>query len=686
MIISIANQIARIKDNIGSAYDGLEQKGAVLPETENSANLRTAVNSLPDVGEKMDLAADTVSKPLAGLPQGQGFYTDNTIGVKTSPALSGTAQTIEAYSTQYLDAALSAKADKAATLAGYGITDAYTKAEVDRAIADISEGSVPAYIESEVSGLAEAVNARRNQHTLTMLFISDIHVDPKGSQYSASAVTQTNTSLRHAGQAISLLSEKVPFDLMCMLGDYVGGTSQTVESGLACFKDVNEALEKGFSKAQNIRICGNHDSISYSRYAAHDYYTPDQLYNLTGRYNSSPVYGCREKNYGYIDLDAQKVRIIFVNANVSEAGLSAGYIEMGYYDDDQLQWFADTLGEVGTKTGWSFMVLSHQPLDFMTGHDCGDILASYAAGGAVSLRSGSVSYDFSGRNSAQFIMNVHGHIHNCLTSHLYQHSGNTASATSYIRQAIPNACFYFNGNSYDSSSEYDSYRHGISYDDGLFSRQENKTADSANDTAFTVLTVDTNTSTVYVDQYGFGNSKGCNRSFNYSTGVISSDSGPRGTTPTPTPSYTNQLPISQYPIGTVSGVMNGKRWSSSGSLKDKESEVAYAKASGYIPISTGDVVRMSGVKFGPSTVQKNTTAYLQSFGSGGSVANMAYAGQFTSGTSSVSVFADIQYDNNGNVVRFTYNGGNGYLTLCSNSTESHGGIPDDAVLTINEAI
>ena len=53
--MSINGEIARIKDNIASSYTVLESKGAVIPETRNSANLSAAVGSLPSAAEKMDL-------------------------------------------------------------------------------------------------------------------------------------------------------------------------------------------------------------------------------------------------------------------------------------------------------------------------------------------------------------------------------------------------------------------------------------------------------------------------------------------------------------------------------------------------------------------------------------------------------------------------------------------------------
>lgn len=45
--MSIATQITRIKGNIASAYDAIETKGGTLPTDENSANLPSAIATIP---------------------------------------------------------------------------------------------------------------------------------------------------------------------------------------------------------------------------------------------------------------------------------------------------------------------------------------------------------------------------------------------------------------------------------------------------------------------------------------------------------------------------------------------------------------------------------------------------------------------------------------------------------------
>ena len=44
--MSIASEITRIKNNIASAYNEIESKGGTIPQTPNSSNLATAVESI----------------------------------------------------------------------------------------------------------------------------------------------------------------------------------------------------------------------------------------------------------------------------------------------------------------------------------------------------------------------------------------------------------------------------------------------------------------------------------------------------------------------------------------------------------------------------------------------------------------------------------------------------------------
>ena len=64
--MSIASEISRINTNIASAYTAVSNKGGTLPQTQNSANLATAINSISGGGGSTSDATATASDILTG--------------------------------------------------------------------------------------------------------------------------------------------------------------------------------------------------------------------------------------------------------------------------------------------------------------------------------------------------------------------------------------------------------------------------------------------------------------------------------------------------------------------------------------------------------------------------------------------------------------------------------------------
>lgn len=53
--MSIQSEISRINGNVANAYSALSKKGATLPNTQNTNNLVSTINSIP-VAEAMTIA------------------------------------------------------------------------------------------------------------------------------------------------------------------------------------------------------------------------------------------------------------------------------------------------------------------------------------------------------------------------------------------------------------------------------------------------------------------------------------------------------------------------------------------------------------------------------------------------------------------------------------------------------
>ena len=73
--MTIASEITRINNNIASAYTAINNKGGTLPETQNSANLATAIESIPSGG--------------SGYTELPNYQVENGVASKRSGALTG---------------------------------------------------------------------------------------------------------------------------------------------------------------------------------------------------------------------------------------------------------------------------------------------------------------------------------------------------------------------------------------------------------------------------------------------------------------------------------------------------------------------------------------------------------------------------------------------------------------------
>lgn len=227
------------------------------------------------------------------------------------------------------------------------------------------------------------------------------------------------------------------------------------------------------------------------------------------------------------DLDTHKTRVITLNTS-EETGLSSA----------QLQWFAKTLDLSGKADAenWSILILSHMPLDFGTLLDsAGRILDGYLSGSPVSFlwEETAVEYDFTGKNQAEIIGNIHGFTRCLLADNLYlAKDTGTMYRSPIVRVCIPNmgaeSTNLFSANGYADSN-------GIEYSEA---ETYDKISGTEKAIAFNVVTVDLEQKVIHCTNYGAG----YDREIPYASGLLSET--PVSGTPAPAGTYINQVPIS----------------------------------------------------------------------------------------------------------------------------------------------
>lgn len=375
--------------------------------------------------------------------------------------------------------------------------------------------SVPDYVRTEAARVAAAVSACQNGNTVTLLACSDIHHSTVHTY-----ADQMAESLLHCGQGMELVRRQVQVDFAAMLGDMIWDSGETADQAMAAMKEVNAALHGAFSGIPNFRLKGNHDQLP----SADTPLTEDQVYAHIGLYNRGGSFDYTNRAAGYCRRDLEEFNIRVIALNTSE-GDDGGFS----LSSAQIAWLTDALN---VEDNWGCIILSHHPLDW-GGTDSAVMNAVAAAGDKV-------------------ICNIHGHVHNYKVDYL--------GSTGIRRIAVPNAAFY-RTNEYGQNGGAENTE-GIEFGEIV---TYGKTADSAEDTAFCVITVDRVTGTVYAAHYGAGYDRTVTVDFSgdiedddptgdSSDTEDSGDTGDSGSTGG-SGNYTNVVPTSY--AYDLSGVFNG---------------------------------------------------------------------------------------------------------------------------------
>lgn len=371
-----------------------------------------------------------------------------------------------------------------------GSSDTYTPAQMASAINSlpsedyIQHSGIPSYVKDSVADIVANVKAvQSNANTFTFIAGSDAH------QWDNANVTNGNL---HAGMAMKSLAYALDLDCAMYLGDYTTGSSTTtITEGLEHIGIINKNIDEAFKGLPQFRTTGNHDPLTYSYSQNNDYLSEEELFPLIGSYCQGATYGSNVAGYCYRDFSEKKIRVICLNtADITAA--RSGTAEA--VSEAQRLWFADTLLSTGNLgSDWSFIVVAHHPLDWGNILIMSNILQAYITGSSITVTSGH-SYNFSGHNSAKFICQFHGHAHCYKMDKLHY----TTSGTEYdaYRMAVPNMCFNRN-NEYGTTPSY----YGIVFGEAT---TYNKTANSAEDTAFCVMCIDLDAEEIHAFHYGAG--------------------------------------------------------------------------------------------------------------------------------------------------------------------------------------
>ena len=357
---------------------------------------------------------------------------------------------------------------------------------------------LPEYADAMVESINETLEELQNSESVSIAFITDIHVA------GGTLADKTQYAMNVSKDALNKINAFNPIDLCMINGDYLyNGVEQTKEASIECYK----GLDGSFNKINPVqwRAKGNHDDNDIAGTTT-EALTDEEVYQLFLKYediNSFVMdYGHLEKAYGYFDIPNKKIRCIMINTvdvpyivNEDDEILYTQQHTKGI-SNRQLNFVADALKI--SDDGWGVVFFSHHALQnnevinptassdaYLTPEHGGTPLmgvinafmnkTSYTYTSSVTNWEYDVDVDYTENGSDEVIGMFCGHTHR----------DEITTVNGYVLATTTAASFVYTG--YNSEGQ-------------AYSR----TARTATETSWDIITIDRNAKKVYMTRYGAG--------------------------------------------------------------------------------------------------------------------------------------------------------------------------------------
>jgi YD repeat-containing protein len=356
--------------------------------------------------------------------------------------------------------------------------------------------NVPSYHFVECARVLENIENFKTSHPNSLVFgaVSDIHVYNGNATYES----KSKASIKHSAFALEMVGAMAQCDFIANLGDNCWENGIDTDNALLGAKYSINALKPAFDRLVSFNLVGNHDKSDYTQ----------MQYDLIGVHNDFDVASSTViRGFGYKDYTNKKVRVIVLNT--CDYLNASGGCALSYEQKDFLMRALD-LSAKSNASSWQILLLSHIPLDWNGGDynyytDLQAILNAYEDGTTASITvntsyaknetpsnyatysSGKLVYNYSGKNVAKIIANIHGHVHTNKVSKI----ANTNIARVATANTNPDL------NKSESYPDYGDY--------SITTTEANKikkVSGTAKDTSATFYCIDLDNQTIYA--YGYG--------------------------------------------------------------------------------------------------------------------------------------------------------------------------------------
>lgn len=244
-------------------------------------------------------------------------------------------------------------------------------------------------------------------------------------------------------------------DVAFNLGDNIPDHYATRAQAVTVLKNIFHVEYYNPRKCEVYALCGNHD---YNPVNENDtaYTINQQLFYAISQARTKDGYAESGANYGYIDLDAAKVRIIWLDSgdifdNETGDPLTTGTNTI--VQQKQFTWFCNKaldFMDKADRSDWSVVTLSHDSLSSLSNDGFAIVLKAFmdgtsASGVAYCVGRGSTipqayDVDFSTQGPIEYICHLNGHYHDDNSTEL----GDTGRMQIYIPCDNLTAYYYVN--------------------------------------------------------------------------------------------------------------------------------------------------------------------------------------------------------------------------------------------------
>lgn len=254
-------------------------------------------------------------------------------------------------------------------------------------------------------------------------YIESIKTEPCDS--AVAVMTDMHTESQEPFAVMNYLACSGAVDMCVTLGDIIPSRYEDKALAVEVLRKAFQTLQQGNTKACIFPLRGNHDVNPVKDFDVTKMISNREYYLLSGN-DSRPGLAGENLNYGFVDLEKAKVRLILMDTSdiFDDSGKRLSTNNEVMILQQQFDWFCHSalnLSEKAEPGEWAVMVLAHASMEKLCPNGFRAALDAFTAGKALRgtypynsagyVYELDVTVDFTRQGPGQFICSVSGHEH-----------------------------------------------------------------------------------------------------------------------------------------------------------------------------------------------------------------------------------------------------------------------------------